>query len=161
MSRSSDSGKLAVWRERLERFSRSGLTVGRFCAGEGVSSASFYNWRKRLNLKGGRRSATEGHAQLHASPTEGAARFLTRPTKGRGCFRQVGVVAGTPGAPSGAAELATAGLPSAPLLPTAPALCIQLPGGTRMEVGTGDLDALRVVIVEVARADRDAEAASC
>jgi hypothetical protein len=41
-------GKAAVWRERLRRFSRSGLTVAQFCEEEGVSEPSFYQWRKRL-----------------------------------------------------------------------------------------------------------------
>lgn len=44
----SDPRKLAVWRERFERFSSSGLTVARFCARERVSVASFYHWRKKL-----------------------------------------------------------------------------------------------------------------
>ena len=48
MSRPSDPRKLAVWRERLKRFSSSGLAVGPFCSREGVSTASFYNWRKEL-----------------------------------------------------------------------------------------------------------------
>jgi transposase-like protein len=40
--------KAVVWRERLRRFARSGLTVARFCQDEGVSEPSFYQWRKRL-----------------------------------------------------------------------------------------------------------------
>ena len=36
------------WQQRLARFGTSGLTVAAFCAAEGVSSASFYYWRKRL-----------------------------------------------------------------------------------------------------------------
>ena len=43
-----DRKKLAAWRQRLERFARSGLSVSRFCATEGVSVASFYRWRKEL-----------------------------------------------------------------------------------------------------------------
>ena len=37
-----------IWRERLRRFPRSGLTVARFCDEEGVSVASYYAWRRRL-----------------------------------------------------------------------------------------------------------------
>ena len=131
MSRSSDPRKLAEWRERLERFSSSGLAVGPFCAREGVSTASFYNWRKKFTLSGRSRSATEGHPRLRTGPGEG-----------RGRFQQVAVVSGT-----------------SSVLPTAPAVCIQLPCGTRMEVGAEDLDALRAVIAEVVRADRVWEAA--
>jgi len=48
MSRSSDFQKLSVWRGRFERFSSCGLPVGRFCARERVSVASFCYWRKKL-----------------------------------------------------------------------------------------------------------------
>lgn len=48
MSRSSDPQTLGVWRSRFQRFSSSGLPVGRFCVGERVSVASFYYWRKKL-----------------------------------------------------------------------------------------------------------------
>jgi transposase-like protein len=41
-------GAWAVWRERMRRYERSGLTVARFCQQEGVSAPSFYQWRKRL-----------------------------------------------------------------------------------------------------------------
>jgi len=43
-----DVGKHAEWGKRLARFSRSGLTVTRFCAREGISVASFYHWRRKL-----------------------------------------------------------------------------------------------------------------
>lgn len=36
------------WRERLERWRRSGQTVRGFCEREGLSEPSFYVWRKRL-----------------------------------------------------------------------------------------------------------------
>ena len=135
MSRPSDPRELAVWWERFERFSSSGLAVRGFCAREGVSTASFYNWRKKLSLKGRRRSSTEGHPRPRTSPADG-----------RGRFQQVTVVPGT-----------------SRVLPTAPAICIQLPCETRIEVGAEDLDALRTVVAEVVRADRGhgADAASC
>ena len=58
MARSSDPKKLAVSRERLERFSISGLGVAQFCTQERVSVASFYHWRKKLGHKGRRRHVT-------------------------------------------------------------------------------------------------------
>lgn len=36
------------WRDGIERRQQSGLTVAEFCGLEGVSTASYYNWRKRL-----------------------------------------------------------------------------------------------------------------
>jgi len=60
MARSSDSPKAVAWRRRVRRFGRSGMTVVRFCAEEGVSTASFYRWRNRL---ADRRPATGGVEQ--------------------------------------------------------------------------------------------------
>lgn len=37
-----------LWRERLRRFDRSRMTVVQFCASEGVSQPSFYQWKKKL-----------------------------------------------------------------------------------------------------------------
>lgn len=48
MPRSTDSGKLALWRERFARFSRGELAVGPFCARERVSVSSFYYWREKV-----------------------------------------------------------------------------------------------------------------
>ena len=36
------------WRERLGRFDQSELTIAQFCRLEGCSTASFYQWRRRL-----------------------------------------------------------------------------------------------------------------
>jgi transposase len=43
-----DPATRQLWHQRLERFRRSGLTVPTFCDREGVSTASFYAWRRRL-----------------------------------------------------------------------------------------------------------------
>lgn len=40
--------KRQEWRTRLERFSHADMTVADFCAAEGVSVASFYQWRRKL-----------------------------------------------------------------------------------------------------------------
>jgi len=135
MSRSSDPTKPAVWRERLERFSSCGLGVAPFCAREGVSVASFYHWRKKLGHKGGR--MTDGHP-----------RGRTGSARGRGVFQPVAVVP----AARGLVPVASG------LVPAARAVSIQMPCGTRIEVDAGDLDALRTVVAEVARADRGHEA---
>jgi transposase len=37
-----------AWAERLRRFASSGLPVAAFCAADGVSSPSFYSWKRRL-----------------------------------------------------------------------------------------------------------------
>jgi hypothetical protein len=36
------------WRERLDRFGQSELTVAEFCELEGYSTGAFYQWRRKL-----------------------------------------------------------------------------------------------------------------
>jgi len=48
MGRKIDAGLHRVWRKRWERFEASSVTVAEFCRREGVSTAAFYQWRKRL-----------------------------------------------------------------------------------------------------------------
>jgi len=59
MSGHSSEATREIWRRRMERYSRSGRSVVRFCAGEGVSVASFYYWRKKLKA-GPRRRPVSG-----------------------------------------------------------------------------------------------------
>jgi hypothetical protein len=49
MSRVPSPQNRSQWRERLQRFVRSKLTVTEFCRQERVSAASFYRWRKALS----------------------------------------------------------------------------------------------------------------
>ncbi len=106
----SNSGKLALWRERFERFSRGQMAVGPFCARERVSVASFYYWREKVGA-----CEPPGEGRLRADR--------------RSVFQPVTVV------------------------PTPPAIRIELPGGARIEVGTGDLEVVRTVVGVVARSD--------
>ena len=48
MTRKVDSQKAVFWKERLGRFETASLTVAEFCAKEGCSRASFYQWRRKL-----------------------------------------------------------------------------------------------------------------
>ena len=134
MARRSDVGKDAAWRKRLQRFMRSGLTVARFCDGERVSVASLYYWRKKL----------------------GQTAWGRRTRSRRGVFRQLEVVPAPPAMAPG--TLAVAGdapavVPAASAeVPASSRIVIQLPCGTRIEVGVEHLDALRAVVGEVARA---------
>ena len=38
----------AQWQGLIERAARSPLSIGAFCGSEGISTASFYSWRRRL-----------------------------------------------------------------------------------------------------------------
>ncbi len=48
MARVANPRKRAEWVERLRRFESSGATISAFCEAEGVSAASFYQWRAKL-----------------------------------------------------------------------------------------------------------------
>lgn len=43
---------LSGWREVMRRFDASAASVQAFCSREGLSAASFYRWRGRLQPKG-------------------------------------------------------------------------------------------------------------
>ena len=47
-----------AWRELLERFAPSGLTVEAYCHGAAVSPKTFHRWRARLAAPANRRSAS-------------------------------------------------------------------------------------------------------
>jgi hypothetical protein len=48
MARPKDLGLERAWRLRLRRQATTGLSIPEFCRREGVSTASFYAWRRRL-----------------------------------------------------------------------------------------------------------------
>lgn len=111
-----ETGAAEVWRERLGRQARSGLSIAEFCRREGVSAASFYQWRRRLKGSGG--------------------------GKRQPAFQQVVV------------------RPASSLS----ALRVRLAGGAEIEVGGEDLEVIRAVVGELARADRESagqEGPSC
>ncbi len=66
MARSSDSRKVRLWRRRMTRFAKAGVPVTRFCRDEGVSTAGFYYWRRKL---------AQAEAQVSEVATEAASSF--------------------------------------------------------------------------------------
>lgn len=48
MARSADSRKVVEWRRRLRRYEKTEMTAAAFCEAEGVSTASLYQWRRKL-----------------------------------------------------------------------------------------------------------------
>lgn len=73
MGRKIDAALHRAWRKRWERFEASSVTVVEFCRREGVSTAAFYQWRKRLT-----REAASAEKRTAGSPP--ATRGLeTRP----------------------------------------------------------------------------------
>jgi hypothetical protein len=65
------------WRQRFHHFTRSGLTVAAFCAREGISTASFHAWKRRLRDG----AAAPRFVPVHvAEPTRGAPVELLLPS---------------------------------------------------------------------------------
>ncbi len=50
MARTPDLKLRTLWRQRVGRQVDSGLTIGQFCAREGLSVATFQSWKRRLRL---------------------------------------------------------------------------------------------------------------
>jgi hypothetical protein len=50
MARTPDLQLHALWRQRLHRQVDSGLTIAQFCDQEGLSTATFHSWKRRLRL---------------------------------------------------------------------------------------------------------------
>ena len=59
MARGVDVGKWALWRRRIEEFERGSASVAEFCRRVGVSQATFYLWRRKLNAEA-RASTSQG-----------------------------------------------------------------------------------------------------
>ena len=56
----------AQWQGLIERAARSPLSISAFCGSEGISTASFYSWRKRLG------AVAPGSALAETTPEDGA-----------------------------------------------------------------------------------------
>ncbi len=72
MSRGPKPAKVQQWTDRLERYQKSGQTVAGFCQKEGISTPSFYQWKKKL---AGQRNASKarriaGSARRHVQPSQ-------------------------------------------------------------------------------------------
>jgi hypothetical protein len=81
MARSSCPVKVQQWVDRIQRFSNAGTTVIRFCAAEGVSVPSFYNWKKKLRLQAG-----------SVIPSA----LLREPRSGRNAFQAIELIPASP-----------------------------------------------------------------
>ena len=66
MRRGPDAVKLDLWRRRLREFERGTQTVAAFCRRVGVSSATFYGWRRKVARSPG--SGNSSHGPQAMSP---------------------------------------------------------------------------------------------
>ena len=117
MGRGIDAALCAAWRRRMERFEASPATVTEFCRREGVSSAAFYQWRRRLAKES---ESAAGECGEAASP-------LARPGRPARAY----------GRPAGFVELT---------LPAAAVVELDLPNGVRIRVPADQEAALDAVI---------------
>ena len=60
MPRSANPALETTWRRRLRQQPDSGLTIQQFCHREGVSTASFHAWKRRLALRAAFPTTTSG-----------------------------------------------------------------------------------------------------
>lgn len=81
-----DSERAREWRERLARWSASGLSVRAFCAQQGVAEASFYYWKRALRLRdagtpsaAARSSAVARETAVGATGSTAAGSTMTGP----------------------------------------------------------------------------------
>lgn len=65
------------WEARLGRYRDSGMTISEFCLRERVSTASFYQWRKRLC-----KNSTPRRGNPPSSPVFSPVRLVTSPSGG-------------------------------------------------------------------------------
>ena len=49
MTKEERSEKVEFWRQQMEGFAASGLSVKAYCAKQGIAVANWYYWRKRLS----------------------------------------------------------------------------------------------------------------
>jgi len=73
MARRKNAQTEASWRERVERWEASGLSVRDFCQDESISENSFYSWRRELRLRDQQRS---GQTEPRAAPRAVAGEFI-------------------------------------------------------------------------------------
>jgi transposase-like protein len=74
------SRKEFEWHARLARFARAGISVVEFCRDEGVSTPSFYAWRKRLAARAGAATHRDGDPH-HGQQGPFAAVRVTGPSR--------------------------------------------------------------------------------
>jgi len=134
MARSSDPKKSALWRGRFRRFLDSGLSVARFCADEKMSESSFYYWQKKLGPQSLRRPARAEDRDTRAKTRSFRAKDRGASADSGGVFRAVTVV------------------------PTVCGVVVRLPGGAQIEVDADPLEAIRAIVAQTVRVDRDREA---
>lgn len=179
MARRRDSRKRWQWQRRMERFEQTGQSVAEFCRGEGVSQASFYQWRRRLSETSGpsvgeASAATSGRLAAAVPAAAGLLAWRQSEKEGQrgngrlgngrlgngrrgngrrkeGVRRVVGTARPTPSSTRASGDSSGGFLPVR--LVGSASVAVELPGGARMEIPTSDTAALQVAIEALVQAD--------
>jgi hypothetical protein len=125
--------KVAEWQERLARFQRSGSSIAQFCCDEGISTPSFYVWRRKLQ----RKPAASGSigAGRFARGSTGAAQNVRGPSR-RGSFVPVRLLGGV-----NVGDQVT--------------MTAELRGGTRLTIPLAGPETLQLAIAALVQADAE------
>src|SRR6266404_3300280 len=83
MSGEPDLARREVWKQRLRDFDRGTASVVEFCERAGVSTASFYQWRRKLGSAASSRSVVEQQrpSKTSAMPRDAAASMKFLPVE--------------------------------------------------------------------------------
>ena len=79
MRTSSKGSRQEFWQQVVARQHTSGLSINRFCVQEGLATATFYTWRRRLEQGGGGRGgrpAPVGFAPVQVQPEAAPAAMV-------------------------------------------------------------------------------------
>ena len=87
MPRGPRPAKVRLWTDRLHRFDESGQTVAQFCKLESISTASFYQWRRKL--AGQTQGPTPREASSNTSRARSAPKRTPRSDQAAARFRQI------------------------------------------------------------------------
>jgi hypothetical protein len=129
----SRAAKVVEWQERFARFDRSGTSIAQFCYDEGVSTPSFYIWRRKLRRKAAAATA-RGASRLTAGSAGGGQSVQGQPRQGS--FVPLRVV----GDVNFGGQLT---------------MTAELRGGTRLTIPLAGPDALRLAIAALVGADAE------
>jgi transposase-like protein len=126
--------KVAEWQERLARFHRSGTSIAQFCHDEGVSTPSFYVWRRKLRQKKPAAAGSSGAGRFTAGSAVAGQSVQGQPRQGS--FVPVRVV----GDVSFGGQLS---------------MTAELRGGTRLTITLAGPETLQLAIVALVGADAE------
>jgi hypothetical protein len=79
MARQPDPAVEAAWRQRMVRFARWDRSIAAFCDDEGVSTAAFYSWRRRLGTPSAARTTPARRGDGERTAREAVKAEASRP----------------------------------------------------------------------------------